>query len=385
MMKQKWINEGGRFFPIPGYATIYNTPGDGVYQIYEDLQSNRLGLEKIAETFEFPFKLYDLGCDKVFEQIEETWNSKVFKAGNKNLGVIFNGIKGTGKTIAAKVLSNRLGMPAVIISRPYDGLQEFVQSLCFECVVLIDEAEKTFEKNKDMLLKMIDGVYNDSRKLYVLTTNRLTVDENLIGRPGRIRYINQFGNLSAQAVNEFIADNLEDMSKKDSVLELVDSLTISTIDILRSIVDEINIHGEVGKNSMLNIPKAQYKLDIIQFNDLVSSRFDELKNYIKSKTTKGENLSDWLKKEYGKNGDGRIKSNEDYLEEEFGCYVCYCTFPSSSKWVYMGDSLRHMTANETADKSGFFTASVEYNDNEILCCIAGDHGDPSLYHGTLVF
>ena len=82
---------------------------------------------------------------------------------------------------------------------------------------------------------MIDGVYNDMRKLYILTTNKLSIDENLLGRPGRIRYIKEFSNLSARAVNDVIDDNLKDVSLKEEVLKVVDSLEISTIDILKAI------------------------------------------------------------------------------------------------------------------------------------------------------
>lgn len=167
------------------------------------------------------------------QRIIKTWSSELFIKSNKNLGVIFNGLKGTGKTIAAKLLSNRMGLPVIVISKPIKGMLEFIQSLCFECIILIDEAEKTFKEEQEVLLKMIDGVYNSKRKLYLLTTNKLTVDENLLGRPGRIRYIKEFGNLSTKAVNEVIDDNLSDPALKIDILKLVDTLEISTIDILR--------------------------------------------------------------------------------------------------------------------------------------------------------
>lgn len=58
----------------------------------------------------------------------------------------------------------------------------FIQQLDFECIVLIDEAEKTFKRGEsdEVLLKLIDGVYNRSRKLYILTTNTLNVNENYL-------------------------------------------------------------------------------------------------------------------------------------------------------------------------------------------------------------
>ena len=297
MEKQKWINEGGVYYPIPGYATIYTSPGNGVFQIKVDNFQNRLGLARIADSFEFDFKLYDLGCEDIFERVTKTWLSDTFSSGNKNLGVIFNGLKGTGKTIAAKLLSNRLGLPVVVVSKPVDGLLEFIQSLCFECIILIDEAEKTFDDDKEVLLKMIDGVYNNSRKLYLLTTNRLTVDENLIGRPGRIRYIKQFGNLTAKAVEDYIEDNLADKSMRQGILELVDSLLISTIDILKSIVDEVNIHGEIPDGKMLNIPKADYRFDVIKFQNLDCDLVEDVKAYIIKRLGKNDSVSGWLRKE----------------------------------------------------------------------------------------
>lgn len=266
--RQKWINDGGILYPIPGSATLLSCPGNGIFRIYEDPIRKRLGLERIDDSFTFNFKIYDLDCEDVVARVIKTWTSKLFAESNKNLGVIFNGLKGTGKTIAAKMLSNRTGMPVIVIHKPMGGMLEFIQSLCFECVILIDEAEKTFKEEQEVLLKMIDGVYNNTRKLYILTTNKLCVDENLLGRPGRIRYIKEFSNLSAKAINAVIEDNLMDMSLKEGILRLVDSLEISTIDILKSIIEECNITGQVPEDQILNLPRARYRLKIAFFDDL---------------------------------------------------------------------------------------------------------------------
>ena len=140
----------------------------------------------------------------------------------------FNGLKGTGKTIGAKILSNRMGIPVILVNAPYNGLLDFIQSLCFECVVLIDEAEKTFHENGEILLKMIDGVYNEKRKLYLLTTNNLYLDSNLLGRPGRIRYFKQFGNLNPY-VAESVMDKPEGKIEEFLTHELFHILTRSSL------------------------------------------------------------------------------------------------------------------------------------------------------------
>ena len=51
--RQKWINEGGILYPIPGYATLLPCPGRGVFRIYEDMRLKRLGLEKIDVSIYF--------------------------------------------------------------------------------------------------------------------------------------------------------------------------------------------------------------------------------------------------------------------------------------------------------------------------------------------
>ena len=266
--RQKWINEGGVLFPIPGSATLLSTPGNGVFRIYVDARTGRIGLEKIAESFIVNFKVYGTEGKAINDHIIHTWNSDVFQKSGKNLGVIFNGLKGTGKTIAAKQLCNRLGLPTIVVSKPVDGLLEFIQALNFEAAVLIDEAEKTFDEESEILLKMIDGVYNHRRKLYILTTNELTLDDNLIGRPGRIRYVKQFGNLELDVINEVIADTLEDKSLSDGLIKLVNSLEISTIDILKSLIEECNITGRIPDPNLFNVPLSNLKLRLLRFSDL---------------------------------------------------------------------------------------------------------------------
>lgn len=373
----------GILYPIPGYATLLPCPGSGIFRVYEEPQTRRLGLEKIDETFTFSFKIYDLGCEDVMERVIKTWSSELFAQSNKNLGVIFNGLKGTGKTIAAKLLSNRTGLPVIVISKPLEGLLEFVQSLCFESVILIDEAEKTFSDEREVLLKMIDGVYNNRCKLYILTTNKLTVNENLLGRPGRIRYIKEFGNLSAKAINDVIDDNLKDMSLKDGVLRLVDTLEISTIDILNAIIDECNIMGEVPAGNMLNVPKAKYRLRIVQFENLDINLHHEVKEYIKNRLGQGETMDEWLMKAVDCTGGGKVKRNKDVIEEKYDCSVDIQMQPSSCAAVYLGQQMRYSIVTSAPDAYGFFTLETDW-DEVTLCCMGNKADTPSLYRGELL-
>ena len=373
--RQKWINEGGVLFPIPGSATLLSTPGNGVFRIYVDARTGRIGLEKIAESFIVNFKVYGTEGKAINDHIIHTWNSDVFQKSGKNLGVIFNGLKGTGKTIAAKQLCNRLGLPTIVVSKPVDGLLEFIQALNFEAAVLIDEAEKTFDEESEILLKMIDGVYNHRRKLYILTTNELTLDDNLIGRPGRIRYVKQFGNLELDVINEVIADTLEDKSLSDGLIKLVNSLEISTIDILKSLIEECNITGRIPDPNLFNVPLSNLKLRLQRFSDLDEVRFEDVEKFIVENKPESMPIEQWMDI---KKDDGKDDSTwQSFIEKEFKCDIRKESVSSRDNVVIKGGKLGYHKVITEPDKYGFF--SWEYYGDEELLCYIGFTDRPSLY------
>ena len=388
LTQQKWVNEGGTYYPINGDTVLLKTPGMGVFNVVKspNPMDARIGLQRIGDSFEFNFKIYELGCEEMLQIIKKTWDSEVFVAGEKNLGVIFNGIKGTGKTLSAKLLCNALNLPVLIVQSPYDGLLNFLQSLCFECVVFIDEAEKTFKmgEDDDVLLRLIDGVYNQTRKLYILTTNQLTLNDNLLGRPGRIRYRFEFGNLQPKAVKDYIDDNLlpEYADQRDNILEQVDLLEISTIDILKALVDEVNIHGCLPEIQCLNIPTAKYAFEILEFLDLQSYGDKELVlTFIKGKLRESgfASVLEWINGWKSENGEDDAM---DVLDEEFG-YVTRHVIKSSFSTLYKDESTSEGMIVQEVDTDGFFVMRKKYWDTDHLCMLLRKKNNPSLYRGGL--
>ena len=388
LTRQKWVNEGGVYFPISGDTVLLRTPGKGIFNVVKspNPMDARLGLQRIADTFEFNFKIYELGCDEMIRIIKKTWESDVFTKGEKNLGVIFNGLKGTGKTLSAKLLCNAIDLPVVIVQYPYEGLVNFLQSLCFECIVFIDEAEKTFKKGEDddVLLRLIDGVYNQTRKLYILTTNQLTLNDNLLGRPGRIRYRFEFSNLLPKAINDYLDDNLlpECSNQRRSILSQVDLLEISTIDILKALVDEVNIHGHLPENMYLNIPTAKYSFEILEFYDIADiNRYMEVKAFIdrQIKESDASTISEWLHKPQKAN---KKKTNEDLLEDKFDS-VFITTITTRSNALIQETITSRGTIATTPNSDGYFLMNDRYDDNAHLCLLLRKKNNPSLYRGQL--
>lgn len=241
MGKQIWLQDGNVF--SQGSATTVSHPEGlpkGIYEVKVSMTG--FYLSKIAESFTFDYKLYGLN-QKFIDYVLKTYENTT-----GNLGVLLDGIKGTGKTVVAKELCNRLQLPVILVqSMGVDTNSKLIKylstSIDFDCIFFFDEYEKEFKNSSDVL-SFMDGTYNSIyRKVFLLTTNELNVDPNLLGRPSRIRYKKSFSNLSEEVTREILNDILEDKTAIEKVIELTHSMNIITIDLIKAIATEINIHG----------------------------------------------------------------------------------------------------------------------------------------------
>ena len=267
MGKQIWLQDGNIF--NQGSATTVSHPEGlpkGIYEV--KLSMTGFYLSKIAESFTFDYKLYGLN-QKFIDYVLKTYENTT-----GNLGVLLDGIKGTGKTVTAKELCNCLQLPVILIqsmgSDTNDKLIKYLSTaIDFDCIFFFDEYEKEFKDSSDVL-SFMDGTYNSIyRKIFLLTTNELNVDSNLLGRPSRIRYKKSFGNLSEEVTREILNDILEDKTVIEKVIELTHSMNIITIDLIKAIATEINIHGaealpDIKETFNIEFSKFSYLYKVIQ-------------------------------------------------------------------------------------------------------------------------
>ncbi|NJO63655.1 MAG: AAA family ATPase [Richelia sp. RM2_1_2] len=232
----QWIKSGNNYFIEGHKEQIIDLPR-GIYK----LNSSPVGLylNKQFDKFPFDYKVYDMETEFIKRVIRQYNSSK------GNLGVLLNGLKGTGKTVAAKLIANEMNIPCIIVPAAYDNLPSFINSLREDVVLFFDEYEKMYETDESSILTVMDGVLdNGYRRLYLLTTNNKYINENMLQRPGRIRYIKNFTDLSTSAINEIIEDKLVNKDFRSDLVKYVSQLTLITVDLLKSIIDEINIHGD---------------------------------------------------------------------------------------------------------------------------------------------
>lgn len=257
MIKVSWLQSNNTYKKVEGDFSTVETVPVGIYNI--GLSMSGWYLEKYADKFTFDYKIYGLQtefCEHVL---------KTYKNTKGNFGIMLTGTKGTGKTVTAKILANYFNLPVIIIKDTGDSNQamiEYLSGFNFDCVLFFDEFEKNFSDKDSTILQIMDGVYNSGyRKIFLLTTNEMSINENLVGRPSRIRYVRRFGNLDLKTVEEYLDDALEVPEARQELIDFIDTLTISTIDILKTIVNEVNIHGIQGlmkAKEFFNVSTLEY-------------------------------------------------------------------------------------------------------------------------------
>jgi hypothetical protein len=258
MSSVHWLKTNNVYRKVEGDFKTVDTVPAGIYNL--GVSMTGWYLEKYADKFTFDYKMYGLQtefCNHVLKTYQNT---------SGNFGIMLTGTKGTGKTVTAKTLANDFNLPVIIVKDMGDSNQSMIEYLSgfnFDCVLFLDEFEKNFSDKDSTILQIMDGVYNIGyRKIFLLTTNELTVNENLLGRPSRIRYVKRFGNLELKTIEEYLDDELKVPEARQELIDFIDTLTISTIDILKTIVNEVNIHGIDG----LMKAKEFFNVTTLEFN-----------------------------------------------------------------------------------------------------------------------
>jgi hypothetical protein len=213
------------------------------YTVQLNEMSGEYYLEPI-HSFQMPSKLYG-NTEKNARRILATFNSRP-----NSTGVLLSGVKGSGKTLLAKVVSSlasKVCIPTIVINRPYtgDSFNKFIQNIDMPSIVLFDEFEKVYDyKDQEKILTLLDGVYN-SKKLFILTVNRIGgVTEFMSNRPGRIYYKFNFDTLPISFVREYCEDNLLNKNEIENVVRYVQVFNFFNFDMLAASIEEMNRYGE---------------------------------------------------------------------------------------------------------------------------------------------
>lgn len=226
-----------------------------------------------TQSFKFPPKIYG-DAEKLATRYLNTFNSI-----NGNIGILLSGTKGTGKSVTAKLTANNSGLAVIIITEAFydDGFKSFLSNISQMCVVLVDEFEKVYYNNdlQNNFLSILDGVF-EGKKMFIFTSNEKDrVNQYMLNRPGRIHYLGEYDTLSDDIIEDVINDNLKNLENKEGLISVLNVLGTITMDILISLIREMNMYKETANESIkyLNLkPESNmYDVEIFQGKERLGS------------------------------------------------------------------------------------------------------------------
>jgi hypothetical protein len=213
---------------------------------YNVMYSDQIGfyLNK-TDTFSLPPKVYGDPMPFVNRVIN------TYRQRGRSMGVLLSGLKGTGKTVDMKLickyLAETLNMPTVAITDGFTGgaFSEFLQGIPNDSIILMDEFEKVYPETKDQnfFLSLLDGL-GTSNHLFILTSNSTQLADALIHRPSRILYHKKYERLDSSIIEEIVADKCIHKHRVEEIVNSVGIIPSLTIDILMSVIDEVNLYDE---------------------------------------------------------------------------------------------------------------------------------------------
>ena len=231
----EFIKEGNRIVPKPNGLDYDLVPK----KVYNLMHNEYTGLSYFEEdgSLNLPSKVYSTADDDRFVKRVITYYNNTDKL---STGVMLSGIKGTGKTVLAKVLARDSGLPVIVVNENYPTrrINDFFKKFSTPVCVIFDEVDKNW--NTESLLGWLDGVQTNAKKLVLFTCNDdAIVSTYLKDRCSRVRYLRKFAaDENTKFLKSIIADKGIDDKNDELYTFITSSFNLLSMDNILSFLDE---------------------------------------------------------------------------------------------------------------------------------------------------
>lgn len=219
-----------------------------------NLKFDRFGVGVFLEedgSLSLPKKVYTTKDDEIFVKRVINYFNNTSKL---STGVMLSGIKGTGKTVMAKVIAEKSNLPIFVVDEdfPTHMINDFFRKFSTPVVVIFDEVDKHWDTEN--LLGWLDGVQTNAKKLVLFTcNNEERVNCYLKDRCSRVRYSRHFEpNDNARFLKEILKDKGIEENSIDSIYKfIVSNFDLLSIDNILSFIDEKLMFPEISNYDLL--------------------------------------------------------------------------------------------------------------------------------------
>lgn len=265
MANKNMIRMGNHYrLDVTGTPDVVQTVESGVYVVVVGENSVNLQLKQLA--FKQPTEV--LGKAK---KIADIIASDFFSNPKKPLGAIFDGVKGSGKSMTAEIIANKAieaGLPVVVIDKDYSSsLLQLLVSKLGSCVLLFDEFEKYYSKdNQKKLLSFFSDQANEGVLSIIITNDKSKVTSYYIDRPGRFKYRVDFKNLDDSEMKSVMSSwGITGRLHSFFATAYKNRLSYDTLLTLKPFMVEATSPSDyIEKVELLNVPKPEIKFPNFQ-------------------------------------------------------------------------------------------------------------------------
>jgi SpoVK/Ycf46/Vps4 family AAA+-type ATPase len=261
----EFIKVGERIINKPT-GLDYDLVNGKVYNLKWDRYSGVSYFEEDG-SLSLPAKVHTTKSDDIFIKRVNTYFQKTSKL---STGVMLSGIKGTGKTVMAKVIAKNSNLPIIVVDEDYptSRINDFFRKFETPVTIIFDEVDKHWDTEN--LLGWLDGVQTNAKKLVLFTCNNEDrVNDYLKDRCSRVRYIRHFeANDNARFLREILRDKgIAEDNIENTYTFIVNNFGLLSIDNILSFIDEKLLFPELSNEEIfndMNISSKRGKKNIVE-------------------------------------------------------------------------------------------------------------------------